>query len=99
LINLFKNALEAMDQGGQLTVGLKNRGNDLELSIADTGFGMTPEILASLFTPFFSTKEGGTGLGLTICKGLIEQHRGEISIDSKVGQGTVCLIHLPLIST
>lgn len=98
MINLFKNALEAMDQGGQLTVGLKNRGDDLELSIVDTGYGMTPEILASLFTPFFSTKEGGTGLGLTICKGLIEQHRGEISIDSKVGQGTVCLIHLPLIS-
>jgi signal transduction histidine kinase len=99
LINLFKNALEAMPPGGLLTVGLKIQGDFLELTVEDTGQGITPENLKLLFTPFFSTKEGGTGLGLTICRGLIEQHHGEISIDSKVGRGTTCLIHLPLSST
>ena len=99
LINLFKNALEAMPQGGLLTAGLKVRGDFLELTVEDTGQGISPDNLKLLFTPFFSTKQGGTGLGLTICRGLIEQHRGEISIDSKVGQGTTCLIRLPLSST
>jgi two-component system sensor kinase FixL len=96
LINLFKNALEAMPQGGLLQVGLEIRKDFLELTVKDTGQGIRPEDLKMLFTPFFSTKEKGTGLGLTICRGLIEQHRGEISIDSSVGQGTTCLIRLPL---
>jgi two-component system NtrC family sensor kinase len=99
LINLFKNALEAMPQGGLLTVGVKIRGKSLEITVTDTGEGIGPENLKLLFIPFFSTKEGGTGLGLTICRGLIEQHQGEISIDSKVGQGTTCFIRLPLSST
>jgi PAS domain S-box-containing protein len=98
LINLLKNSLEAMDQGGLLTVGLKIRGDLLELTVTDTGQGISPEHLESLFTPFFSTKEGGSGLGLTICRGFIEQHGGEISLDSEVGRGTTCLIRLPLSS-
>jgi len=95
LINLLKNALEAMDQGGLLTVGLEIQGDLLELTVTDTGQGIPPEHLQSLFTPFFSTKEGGSGLGLTICRGFIEQHGGEISITSTVGHGTTCLIRLP----
>src|SRR5208337_3594380 len=80
LINLFKNSLEAMPQGGVLGVRAALREDDLVLTIADTGLGIAPEHLRSLFTPFFSTKEGGTGLGLTICRGLIDLHRGEIAI-------------------
>lgn len=97
LINLFKNALEAMDQGGgELTVGVEVRDHHVSLTVTDTGHGIAPEHLPSLFTPFFSTKEKGTGLGLTICRGLIEQHQGEIRIDSEVHRGTTCTIRLPL---
>ena len=72
------------------------RGDCLELTVKDARRGISPENLKHLFTPFFSTKEKGTGLGLTICRSLIEQHQGEISIDSKLGEGTTCLIRLPL---
>ncbi len=99
LINLFKNAQEAMPQRGKLTVGAELRHDRVHLTISDTGHGIAPEHLKSLFTPFFSTKEGGTGLGLTICQGLIEQHHGTIEIDSEVNRGTTCLIHLPLANT
>ncbi len=99
LINLFKNAQEAMPQGGNLTVGVELRGDKVRLTVADTGHGIPPEHLTSLFTPFFSTKEGGTGLGLTICRGLIEQHQGTIEIESEVERGTTCIIHLPLNNT
>ncbi len=95
LINLFKNALEAMPRGGQLTVGLKTRQDQIVLTVTDTGPGIPPEHMSSLFTPFFSTKEKGSGLGLTICRGLVEQHGGKIKIDSEVDQGTTLTIHLP----
>jgi PAS domain S-box-containing protein len=99
LINLFKNSLEAMPHGGVLRVSAAVREDHLVLTIADTGLGIAPEHLRSLFTPFFSTKEGGTGLGLTICRGLIDQHRGEIAIRSEVNRGTTYTIRLPLISS
>ena len=98
LINLFKNALEAMPEGGDLTVSAEVRDDYLVLKITDTGHGIPPEQLQNLFTPFFTTKPGGTGLGLTICRGLITQHQGEISIDSEVDRGTTCTIRLPLVS-
>ncbi len=99
LINLFKNSLEAMPHGGVLRVSAAVQEDHLVLTIADTGLGITPEHLRSLFTPFFSTKEGGTGLGLTICRGLIDQHHGEIAISSEVNRGTTFTIRLPLISS
>ena len=99
LFNLFKNAQEAMPQGGRLRVGVRLQQNQVRLTISDTGVGIPPEALASLFTPFFSTKEGGTGLGLTICQGLIEQHHGTIEIDSEIDRGTTCTIRLPLADT
>jgi signal transduction histidine kinase len=98
LINLFKNSLEAMPHGGVLRVSAAVREGHLVLTIADSGLGIAPEHLRSLFTPFFSTKEGGTGLGLTICRGLIDLHRGEIAIRSEVNRGTTYTIRLPLVS-
>jgi len=95
LINLFKNGLEAMPQEGRLTVGVDVQEEDVLLTVADTGCGIPPEHMKDLFTPFFSTKEKGTGLGLTICRGLIEQHQGEIRIESEVNRGTTCVIRLP----
>ncbi|OGP70147.1 MAG: hypothetical protein A2Y80_05355 [Deltaproteobacteria bacterium RBG_13_58_19] len=95
LINLFKNALEAMPQGGRLSVSLEIREGDLSLLVADTGQGIAPEHLPDLFTPFFTTKEKGTGLGLSICRHLIEQHGGEIRLTSEMNRGTTCTIRLP----
>jgi len=96
LINLFKNALEAMPEGGDLTVVTEVQDDYLVLKITDTGHGISPEEMQNLFTPFFTTKEGGTGLGLTICRGLITQHQGEINIESEVNRGTSCTMRLPL---
>ncbi|MGA9754758.1 MAG: ATP-binding protein [Desulfobaccales bacterium] len=98
LINLFKNALEAMPKGGDLTVTVEVQDDFLVVAITDTGSGITPEDLQNLFTPFFTTKQGGTGLGLTIVRGLISQHQGDISIASEVGRGTTCTIRLPMVS-
>ena len=98
LINLFKNALEAMPEGGDLTVSAEVRDDDLVLKITDTGHGIPPDQVRNLFTPFFTTKPGGTGLGLIICRGLITQHQGEITIESEVDNGTTCTIRLPMAS-
>gem|GEM_PF-588155 len=98
LLNIFKNALEAMPHGGDLTVNAEVVDDNLILKIIDTGHGIPPEQLQNLFTPFLTTKEGGTGLGLTISRGLINQHQGEIGIDSVVDHGTTCTIRLPLVS-
>lgn len=96
LINLFKNALEAMPHGGELNVTATIHSDTLVLTIADTGLGISAEQLSNLFTPFFTTKQGGTGLGLTICRGLIAQHQGEISVTSEADRGATCTISLPL---
>ncbi|MFZ5447124.1 MAG: ATP-binding protein [Thermodesulfobacteriota bacterium] len=99
LINLFKNAQEAMPRGGQLNVTTEVHSGTLVLKVTDTGLGIAPEQLHNLFTPFYTTKQGGTGLGLTISRGLISQHQGEISIESQVNLGTTCIISLPLVSS
>ena len=96
LVNIFKNALEAMPQGGELAVTAQVKENLAELTIRDTGQGIAPDHLQQLFTPFFSTKEKGTGLGLVICRRIIEQHRGDIRIDSQPERGATCTIRLPL---
>lgn len=75
------------------------RDDYLVLNISDTGHGIPPEQLPHLFTPFFTTKPGGTGLGLTICRGLIDQHQGEISVASEENRGTTCTIRLPIVAT
>jgi signal transduction histidine kinase len=96
LINLFKNALEAMPLGGELTLATRVKGANLEVSISDTGQGMTPEVKASIFQPYFTTKEKGTGLGLAICQNIVEEHGGCIIADSAPGQGSTFTIQIPL---
>ncbi|MBM4300908.1 MAG: PAS domain S-box protein [Deltaproteobacteria bacterium] len=96
LINLFKNALEAMPQGGEITVTSRVKGANAEISIADTGAGIAPEVAGKIFQPYFTTKEKGTGLGLAICQGIISEHGGVILVDSTPGQGTTFTIQLPL---
>jgi two-component system sensor kinase FixL len=96
LLNLFKNALEAMPRGGEITVTTRVRRDDAEIVVADTGEGMPPEVAASIFQPYFTTKAKGTGLGLAISRSIIEEHGGAISVESTPGQGSAFTIRLPI---
>jgi signal transduction histidine kinase len=98
LINLIVNSLHAMDQGGTLRLVATKADDQVLLEISDTGQGIPPDVLSKVFDPFFTTKEfgKGTGLGLTVVKGIVEEHGGTISVDSRVGEGTTVAILLPL---
>jgi signal transduction histidine kinase len=96
LINLFKNALEAMPHGGELTIATRRTDDKVEVSLTDTGQGMTPEVRASIFQPYFTTKEKGTGLGLAICQNIVEEHGGCIFAESAPGQGSTFTIQIPV---
>ncbi|MGO8760372.1 MAG: two-component system sensor histidine kinase NtrB [Desulfobaccales bacterium] len=96
LINLFKNALEAMPKGGKITITSRVKGAFAEISVRDTGEGMSPEVAGNIFQPYFTTKAKGTGLGLAICQGIIQEHGGVISVTSTLGKGTTFTIQLPL---
>jgi len=98
LINLVVNSLHAMPEGGRLTLSLAREGRYVCLGVSDTGHGMPEEICAKVFEPFFTTKDfgKGTGLGLTVVKGIIEDHGGTIEVESVVDKGTTFWIRLPL---
>jgi two-component system, NtrC family, sensor kinase len=98
VVNIMLNGFEAMQGGGSLTVrcSLAAGGKQIELSCADTGVGIPPDRLAKIFDPFFSTKEMGTGLGLSVVYGIVERHGGAIDIRSDVGKGTTVVIRLPV---
>jgi two-component system, NtrC family, sensor histidine kinase HydH len=96
LLNLVKNAVEAMPDGGKLNI-ISSVENDMaRIIVADTGTGMTQEVLKKLFHPFFSTKAKGTGLGLAVCYKVIQDHGGEITVQSLLGHGSRFSVHLPL---
>jgi signal transduction histidine kinase len=100
LLNLFKNAAEAMPGGGRLTVRLAVVGQAAVIEIADTGCGMTPEVQARLFEPFFTHgKVHGTGLGGAIVHTAVTAHGGQVEVHSKVGEGTTFGLYLPLPAT
>jgi PAS domain S-box-containing protein len=97
LTNLLLNAVEAMPQGGQLTVRSWTEGREVCIAVSDTGVGMTPEVQRRLFDPFFTTKGArGTGLGLSVSQALIKGHHGTLTADSQPGRGTTFVIRLPL---
>jgi signal transduction histidine kinase len=96
-LNFILNALDAMPGGGTLMINanLDFQTNDIIVSFLDTGCGINPENLNRLFTPFFSTKEEGVGLGLALAYQIISSHKGRINIESKLGQGTEIVVRLP----
>ncbi len=99
LTNLLLNAVEAMPQGGHLTLRSWTEDQEVCVSVSDTGVGMTPEVQRRLFDPFFTTKGvRGTGLGLTVSQALIKGHRGTLTVDSEPGRGTTFVIRLPVVS-
>ena len=96
LLNVLKNGLEAMSSGGTLTIDLENNEEGMILlSIADTGEGMTDSQITEIFTPFFTMKEAGTGLGLPFVKRTIIEYNGAIKVESEIGQGTKFVLSFP----
>ena len=96
--NLIINGLQAMEQGGMLTVGTEVRAGDEQcrITIADSGKGISKELQEKLFTPFFTTKSHGTGLGLAVSYGIVKDHGGDIRVASEPGQGAEFIVLLPV---
>jgi signal transduction histidine kinase len=104
LLNLIINARQAMPRGGHLRIEVCDnpRTGMVELRVGDTGVGIPPDRLRLIFEPFYTTKEpdanghGGTGLGLSVCRQIIEQHQGRIRVESLVGKGSTFTVKLPV---
>lgn len=95
LSHLVRNSIEATPRGGTITLTTKKEGERAHLELQDTGRGMAPEVVEQIFTPFYTTKIGGSGLGLVFVRQIVEEHRGSIRIESEVGRGTWVIIDLP----
>ncbi len=96
-INLIKNAIDAMPNGGTLSVASKQVADRLEISFADTGMGISDEVLPKLFSPLFTTKAQGMGFGLAICKRIVEAHEGTITVQTCKDAGTTFTVTLPIL--
>jgi signal transduction histidine kinase len=96
LLNLIKNAQAAMENGGTLTIKTEFKDGQIDILVMDTGSGISDANLSKIFEPYFTTKETGSGLGLTLVFKIIREHRGEITVKSKEGQGTRFKITLPI---
>jgi signal transduction histidine kinase len=99
ILNLCRNAMEAMEDKGQLTIVTHVVANGVELHVSDTGPGISPEEQIKLFQPFYTTKTKGTGLGLALCQSILEKHGGKISVKSELGVGTTFIVLLPFPSS
>lgn len=96
IINLVTNSLNAMPEGGRIFVSVRRAGNLAILSVKDTGVGIPEEVLPKLFLPLFTTRSKGVGLGLSVCKRMIDTMKGNIAINSKVGEGTEVIVEIPM---
>ena len=95
-VNIVRNAVDAMPSGGTLTISSMSSGSDLKIVFEDNGTGMSQEVLEKLWTPFFTTKAKGMGLGLSICRRIVEAHNGKISVQSTEDKGTSFTVTLPV---
>ena len=96
LVNIITNAVEAMPEAGRLLIVAGGKDKFLEVEVADTGCGISQESIDKIFDPLFTTKAKGIGLGLAVCKAIIDRHEGNIAVKSKVGKGTTFNLKLPL---
>lgn len=94
-MNLLLNAVEAVGNNGEVSVATENSGQQVKISIGDTGAGISKENLARLFEPFFTTKKHGTGLGLAICQRVMHEHHGKVEVHSETGKGSTFMLLLP----
>ncbi len=95
-INVIKNAIEAMSEGGRVDIKTSLENSYIKIEISDTGNGIPEEKLKDIFNPFFTTKKNGTGLGLAISYRVVKDHKGDIQIKNLAGKGAACIIHLPV---
>jgi signal transduction histidine kinase len=93
--NLFLNAMDAMPQGGALTLRTRDQDGKVLIEVADTGSGLTPEECERIFTPYYTSRQHGTGLGLAIVQSVVSDHGGSIRVQSALGRGTTFVIELP----
>ena len=96
LLNLVLNAIQASPRGAGVEVTVRAESGEARIMVRDDGVGMTPEVLERIRKPYFTTREGGTGLGVAVARGLVEQHGGRLEFKSTPGKGTTVLIALPL---
>jgi PAS domain S-box-containing protein len=96
LLNLIKNAIAAMPEGGTLTVKTGGTDTEIQIGVYDTGIGIPEDNLPKIFEPYFTTKDTGSGLGLTLVFKIIKEHRGEVIVKSRKGEGSCFIITLPV---
>jgi signal transduction histidine kinase len=94
--NLVTNALQAMPEGGCLTIRIRRNGKSAYIDVTDTGHGISPDTLAKIFQPLFTTKAKGIGLGLSVCESLVKANGGRIRVASTPGQGSTFTLELPI---
>jgi signal transduction histidine kinase len=95
LSNLVLNAIDAMPQGGTLTLRTRYANRNVAIEVADTGTGLTPEECERIFTPYYTSKKNGTGLGLAIVQSIVSDHGGSVRVHSDPERGTTFVIELP----
>ena len=95
LSNLILNAIQAMPDGGSLTVAVSSTDEHVIITVKDTGVGIPKESIPKIFEAFFTTKAQGQGLGLSICKKFVEANGGSIEVESEEGKGTIFTVKLP----
>ena len=94
--NLVKNAIDAMPNGGTITINSKQANGNVDITFADTGTGIPEEVLPKIFSPLFTTKAQGMGFGLAICKRIVEAHSGTITVKTEKNKGTSFNVTLPI---
>lgn len=97
LLNLFQNSRQAMGRGGILTVRTGKAGNFLRIRVTDSGHGISRELMHKIWTPFYSSKTQGTGLGLSLVQRIVDDHRGRVTLRSRPGKGTIVNLYFPVV--